>query len=177
MQSVRCLRTAGQLPPTHDSKPAMTTHGSKPVMNLARSSARVTVRDRNSITNAGPSGSLLPSGLHPSDKSTENITNYEVNLENIQSECAMPSFTPTLEEDLLNRPVMWSGDVPNLKQPSMYMCPMCQYTSTKSFNVRVHMRTHTQEKPFPCQHCAYRATTSGNLKSHQRVHNSHQRDQ
>ncbi|OQR79551.1 zinc finger protein-like [Tropilaelaps mercedesae] len=45
-------------------------------------------------------------------------------------------------------------------------CPVCLRRFRDGYDVRVHMRSHTRERPFPCPHCDYRASTKGSLKAH-----------
>ncbi|XP_022696367.1 homeotic protein spalt-major-like [Varroa jacobsoni] len=45
-------------------------------------------------------------------------------------------------------------------------CPVCFRRFRDGYDVRVHMRSHTRERPFPCPHCDYRASTKGSLKAH-----------
>lgn len=54
------------------------------------------------------------------------------------------------------------------------ICPVCGKQISRRDNLRVHMRTHTGEKPYPCPHCPHRSKTGGNLRKH--VRSIHGRD-
>ncbi|XP_069957477.1 protein tramtrack, beta isoform isoform X6 [Cherax quadricarinatus] len=52
-------------------------------------------------------------------------------------------------------------------------CPVCGKVISRRDNLRVHMRTHTGEKPYACPHCPHRSKTGGNLRKHVRsIHGS-----
>merc|ERR1712244_88706 len=55
-----------------------------------------------------------------------------------------------------------------------YSCPYCEYTSDRSSNVKVHIRTHTKERPFVCPfaNCETRFTTKGSMDRHVKRHNN-----
>ena len=50
------------------------------------------------------------------------------------------------------------------------MCTVCNKYFHSPSHLKVHMRIHSNERPFECPTCHMTFTASGNLKVHQRVH-------
>ncbi|KAL8173145.1 UNVERIFIED_CONTAM: hypothetical protein K2H54_040628 [Gekko kuhli] len=52
----------------------------------------------------------------------------------------------------------------------MYNCEKCGYSTVKKGNLKVHLRIHTDERPYQCPHCGHAFRTSSHLKKHLLTH-------
>ncbi|XP_076060151.1 uncharacterized protein LOC143036544 isoform X10 [Oratosquilla oratoria] len=49
-----------------------------------------------------------------------------------------------------------------------YRCPYCHHRSRSRDDLKRHIRTHTGERPYQCPHCPYRASDPSTIRSHKR---------
>ncbi|XP_067150510.1 zinc finger protein 585A-like isoform X1 [Apteryx mantelli] len=62
------------------------------------------------------------------------------------------------------------SDLAAQSQPQFYQCVECEYTTYSLSNLKLHVRTHTGERPYSCSVCQKNFRTSSHLKRHRVVH-------
>ena len=56
------------------------------------------------------------------------------------------------------------------KRGQQHECGVCEKVFVSASKLAIHMRTHTNEKPYECDVCEKRFRQSGDLKVHMRIH-------
>uniref|UniRef100_A0A4X1W2S0 Zinc finger protein 296 n=1 Tax=Sus scrofa TaxID=9823 RepID=A0A4X1W2S0_PIG len=59
---------------------------------------------------------------------------------------------------------------PRVGHPRRSTCPMCAKTLSSFSNLKVHMRSHTGERPYACDQCPYACAQSSKLNRHKKTH-------
>lgn len=61
-------------------------------------------------------------------------------------------------------------NVHHRKQPLRFQCTFCPKKFTRAYNLRSHLRTHTNEKPFVCTVCEQAFARANDRKRHELLH-------
>ena len=58
----------------------------------------------------------------------------------------------------------------NTNKTPVFTCKLCSYYNTNKHNFKIHMRTHSGEKPYACHLCCYRGAQKNHLDNHIKTH-------
>ncbi|KAG9248306.1 hypothetical protein BJ878DRAFT_412972 [Calycina marina] len=61
------------------------------------------------------------------------------------------------------------------KHPATFQCPLCPKRFTRAYNLRSHLRTHTDERPFVCTVCGKAFARQHDRKRHEGLHSGEKR--
>lgn len=78
------------------------------------------------------------------------------------ADAAVPESPPTAQSEVSSRT--------GRDGKPCFPCPYCGHEFSKRFNLNMHIRQHTGERPFACPHCDKRYTLHANLVTHLRQH-------
>ena len=139
------------------------------------SALETTVATRLSPSFDEPDDDELSTGDLSNDSSTISTNGYQVNgtnLAHVNKDLSSSILaTPTAEGLAITainqtgqKQVFMAKQLGNLKK---YQCGLCDKIVT---NIQIHVRRHTNDKPYPCTYCEKRFTNSGDLQIHVRIH-------
>ncbi|KAI5784728.1 hypothetical protein EDC01DRAFT_207634 [Geopyxis carbonaria] len=87
------------------------------------------------------------------------------------STTSLPNRDYILELAHPNRPGATAGDNKRVqKHPATFQCHLCPKRFTRAYNLRSHLRTHTDERPFVCTICGKAFARQHDRKRHEGLH-------
>ncbi|KAH7125400.1 C2H2 type zinc finger domain-containing protein [Dendryphion nanum] len=126
----------------------------------ASSRASTPASDFNRSLSPSHAKSRSPS---PSNKSSRRSSTSSVPNRDYILDLADPS-RPT------NSPGDGSGPKRTQKHPATFQCTLCPKRFTRAYNLRSHLRTHTDERPFVCSVCGKAFARQHDRKRHEGLH-------
>ncbi|EEQ28252.1 DNA-binding transcription factor [Microsporum canis] len=125
-------------------------------------------------SNAGSlSPSLVPSGTFSTPSSRE-VSPVSKNRR--QSTSSLDSRSYILDLANPQRPGSNPQDSKRVqKHPATFQCTLCPKKFTRAYNLRSHLRTHTDERPFVCTICGRAFARQHDRRRHESLHSGERR--
>lgn len=125
-----------------------------------------------SVTSLEPVASTSPRSLSPHSRSNPGSRNASPSRHNRRlSTSSIESRNYILDLADPQRPGALPGDSKRVqKHPATFQCTLCPKRFTRAYNLRSHLRTHTDERPFVCTVCGKAFARQHDRKRHEGLH-------
>jgi hypothetical protein len=154
MSSNKCLaRSRNRIRAKSDPFSSVSSRASTPGSEVNER----TPSERSLSPNAAKSRSQSPATKSSRRASTSNVPHRDYILD-----LADPSRPAQIGDG--------SGPKRTQKHPATFQCTLCPKRFTRAYNLRSHLRTHTDERPFVCSVCGKAFARQHDRKRHEGLH-------
>ncbi|KAF1814528.1 hypothetical protein P152DRAFT_465353 [Eremomyces bilateralis CBS 781.70] len=121
------------------------------------------LEDRLSPNHARSSRSPSPSGVGKNRRSSTSSVPHD-------REYMLGLANPDRPSSGASGESVGSGSKRTQKHPATFQCSLCPKRFTRAYNLRSHLRTHTDERPFVCTVCGKAFARQHDRKRHEGLH-------